>query len=198
MGKGQNRRNKFDKLRGKAKHQKKPKLKTIMDETATNVHHAINKCRWWSNHEFNLIRTKVLSHNWVHRVHWNETPAEIIRTDVEYFKWPLTKEIRADLIEVLDRHLGKEHKPQCFKEWWLINWGTRNSLWINHNNARKWPAKERAKDEERATGRLFKDEGGNRSWVTGEAEQYGNITEAIPDTITGQWEVIQRVSEEHT
>ena len=105
------------------KHKRREKkLKQMNDKY--NRHHLINVSRWWTSVEENIRKTKVNLHNCLHAIFWNETPAEAIKSLLDYFSDVFTEAFRQDLYRVLSNHKGVEHDPKCYKgnsvRWWGI------------------------------------------------------------------------------
>jgi len=80
-----------------------------------NTHHLLNSCRWGKSVEENTRKTKVRIHNCLHTIFWNETPAEAIKSLLDYFSDVFTKWFRQDIYAVLNAHKWVEHNPVCYK-----------------------------------------------------------------------------------
>ena len=79
-----------------------------------NTHHLINRCRGWTSVEENTRETKVRLHNCLHALFWNETPAEAIKSLIDYFEPALMEWFKNDLLKVLRDWKWVEHKTKTY------------------------------------------------------------------------------------
>ena len=93
-----------------------------------NTHHLINRCRGWTSVEENTRETKVRLHNCLHALFWNETPAEAIKSLIDFFEPALMEWFKNDLLKVLRDWKWVEHKTKTYKWQRIRDWGIKDLL----------------------------------------------------------------------